>query len=298
MSAATVLGTGMMGSAMARCLARAGHQVTVWNRTVGNAMHLADVGVAIEPDLGRAVVANPVVISVVTGYDALHRILDQVEIRDRVLINFTTGTPTDATELEARVAESGGRLLEGAVICYPKHLGTPRAFVVVAGSRDTWQQQEDMLRSVDAQCRYLGAAAQMPNVVDAAQLGFYIPALGAAMEAVAYAQTKGVALSQLRPVLSHGMRVLDEFLAVRENSIGEGDFTVSDSPAAVYAAAAAGVVVSMAEAGIDSRIARAVSKHLDEVVKTGRGSEDVSLLAAVLLDAAKQDTSNSVGLPS
>lgn len=30
-----VIGTGLMGSAIARTLARAGHRVTAWNRTAG-----------------------------------------------------------------------------------------------------------------------------------------------------------------------------------------------------------------------------------------------------------------------
>ena len=36
----TVIGTGVMGSALARALAGAGHQVTAWNRTRSRALPL------------------------------------------------------------------------------------------------------------------------------------------------------------------------------------------------------------------------------------------------------------------
>src|SRR3954463_7752817 len=42
---AAVLGTGIMGAAMARSLAREGHEVTVWNRTPARARSVAADGI-------------------------------------------------------------------------------------------------------------------------------------------------------------------------------------------------------------------------------------------------------------
>lgn len=52
----SVLGTGIMGAAMARNLARAGHTVRVWNRTRSKAEPLAAEGahIAETPEIGRA----------------------------------------------------------------------------------------------------------------------------------------------------------------------------------------------------------------------------------------------------
>ena len=44
----TVIGTGVMGSALARALAGAGHQVTAWNRTRSRALPLASAGARAE----------------------------------------------------------------------------------------------------------------------------------------------------------------------------------------------------------------------------------------------------------
>ena len=47
------LGLGTMGAAMAANLARAGFEVTGWNRTPGRAAELADLGVAMAALPGR-----------------------------------------------------------------------------------------------------------------------------------------------------------------------------------------------------------------------------------------------------
>jgi 3-hydroxyisobutyrate dehydrogenase len=63
-----VLGTGTMGSAMARALARAGFEVTVWNRTLERARPLEGDGIAVEPTIWAAVADADVVLTM--AFDA------------------------------------------------------------------------------------------------------------------------------------------------------------------------------------------------------------------------------------
>ncbi len=60
----TVIGTGIMGAGMARSLARAGHQVTAWNRTRERAEPLAADGVEVADTVADAVAGAEVVITV------------------------------------------------------------------------------------------------------------------------------------------------------------------------------------------------------------------------------------------
>ena len=50
-----VLGTGIMGGPMARNLLRAGHEVTVWNRTIEKAAALEEDGARVAPTPADAV---------------------------------------------------------------------------------------------------------------------------------------------------------------------------------------------------------------------------------------------------
>lgn len=60
----TVIGTGIMGAGMARSLARAGHDVTVWNRTRAKAEPLAGDGITVADSVAEAAHGADVVLTV------------------------------------------------------------------------------------------------------------------------------------------------------------------------------------------------------------------------------------------
>ena len=72
----TVAGLGLMGAAIARGLLRAGHQVTVWNRTYSKTEGLAEHGADAVRDLAEAIVASTVVLVCVLDYPVMVELLD------------------------------------------------------------------------------------------------------------------------------------------------------------------------------------------------------------------------------
>lgn len=71
----TVLGTGIMGTGIAHSLLRAGHDVTVWNRTAARARGLADDGAHVAATAGEAVADAQAVLSVLFDADAVLAVL-------------------------------------------------------------------------------------------------------------------------------------------------------------------------------------------------------------------------------
>jgi 3-hydroxyisobutyrate dehydrogenase len=69
------LGTGIMGAPMARNLARAGHDVTVWNRTAEKARPLAEDGAHVAQDPAAAVAEAEVVVTMLTDADAVESVM-------------------------------------------------------------------------------------------------------------------------------------------------------------------------------------------------------------------------------
>jgi len=51
----TVIGLGMMGAALARAIQRAGHKLTVWNRSADKMQPFIDNGTAAAPDVVSAI---------------------------------------------------------------------------------------------------------------------------------------------------------------------------------------------------------------------------------------------------
>src|SRR5476649_645563 len=103
MSARTisVLGLGLMGTAIANALIREGHAVTVWNRTEDKSTLFAGRAVVATTVLD-AVHASDIVFVCVLNYEATDELLRQPEvttaISGKTLAQFSSGTPERARE--------------------------------------------------------------------------------------------------------------------------------------------------------------------------------------------------------
>ncbi|MFJ4901057.1 MULTISPECIES: NAD(P)-dependent oxidoreductase [unclassified Streptomyces] len=113
-----VLGTGIMGSAMARSLLRAGLEVRAWNRTQAKAAPLAADGATVTDTAADAVRGADVVLTMVNDQTSVAAALtaasDGVH-RGQVLLQSSTVGPDGAVELAQRAADLGLVFLDAPV---------------------------------------------------------------------------------------------------------------------------------------------------------------------------------------
>ena len=107
-----LLGTGIMGSAMARNIAGAGHAVRAWNRTISRAQPLADDGIEVAPTATAAVEGADVVITMLFDGAAVAEVMRETAPAMRpgaAWLQMTTVGPDDVAGLAA-IAQSAGVL--------------------------------------------------------------------------------------------------------------------------------------------------------------------------------------------
>src|SRR4051794_2145142 len=97
----TLLGTGTMGTALARAWLAAGHPVTVWNRTPARAEALAAEGATVAPSAAAAVAANRLVVVCLLDAGSVGEALDAADLTGRDLVDLTTGTPAEGRDRAA-----------------------------------------------------------------------------------------------------------------------------------------------------------------------------------------------------
>ncbi len=97
MSQISALGLGLMGSALAHTLRRAGHQITVWNRSPEKMNALVEKGAEGAANVESAVNASRVILVCVDNYAVTREILGSEDVvpllSDKILIQLSTGTP-------------------------------------------------------------------------------------------------------------------------------------------------------------------------------------------------------------
>jgi 3-hydroxyisobutyrate dehydrogenase/2-hydroxy-3-oxopropionate reductase len=133
-----VLGTGRMGSAIARRLSETGVELVVWNRTRSRAAEMGVGTVAETP--AEAAARVDVVITSLTGADALRATFSGpagalAGAHGQSFVEMSTAGPDVLEELEPLVAKTGSTLVDAPVIGAPPNVLKGAELIVAGGTR-------------------------------------------------------------------------------------------------------------------------------------------------------------------
>jgi 3-hydroxyisobutyrate dehydrogenase-like beta-hydroxyacid dehydrogenase len=279
---ATVLGLGAMGSALAEALLAAGHPTTVWNRSPGKADPLVEQGAIRAATISEAVAASQLTIACVVDAAALHELLDEAgdTLSGRVLVNLTSGTPEHARELAARVQE----YLDGGIMAVPPMIGGSDALVLYSGSGEAFAAHQPVLESLGA-ARYLGEDPGLAALYDFALLSGMYGMFAGALHAYALVGTEGVPATDFNALLMPWLDAMKGTLPHLAEQVDSGDYS-SDSPLAMQAIGAAGLIEASRAQGITPDLLLPVKRLMDEAVAAGHGDSDIAALVGVMAEGA------------
>lgn len=200
----TVLGLGLMGTAMATRFLDAGWRVHVWNRTVIKAQPLVA--------RGATWTDNPLAASdrvVVSLYDsgAVAEVLETMLPGARpglAVIDTTTGDPGEVEALAARLAGAGVTYLDAPISGSSEQTLRGEALVMVGGPRGDFDRCADLWAALGGRALHCGAtgSASRMKLVTNLVLGLNRAALA---EGLAFAESQGVAPAAALAVLRESM---------------------------------------------------------------------------------------------
>jgi 3-hydroxyisobutyrate dehydrogenase-like beta-hydroxyacid dehydrogenase len=131
-----VLGTGKMGSALARRLAGAGFELTVWDRTGDRAKAVGLGRVAASP--ADAAAEADLVITSLTGPEALRATYlgpggALEKAHGQLFVEMSTAGPDFEAELAPRIASTGSHLVDATIVGAPPIVEAGEAAILVGG---------------------------------------------------------------------------------------------------------------------------------------------------------------------
>ena len=155
----TILGTGRMGSAIARRLASGGLELTLWNRTREHATALGIGRVVDTPAEGAA--AADIVISSLTGPEALSAVYlgsgGALETTNHPLyVDMSTAGPDAVAALEPRITAAGSRLIDVPILGGPTFVEAGRATLLAGGDQADVERARPVLERLGT-VRHVGA---------------------------------------------------------------------------------------------------------------------------------------------
>lgn len=279
----TVIGCGLMGSAIARALSEQGLQVAAWNRSPAKAKALSAHNVTAFRDIAEAVQAAPLVIACTATYETTLSALEPATAwKTKTLVNVGSGTPDEAEQAQAWVTERGGTYLDGAALCYPPQIGTEEGLFLYAGPKRVWTRHRETLLKLGAPSTHVSDQVRGASVIDAALIGgFYVSALSAYVEAATFAWSEGVSAAALRDVTIAALETLKATTEEAAVAITKDRHTTKTATVAVYAEGARNVLEAMNYYGHRARVLAAAVENLNEAEAAGLGELGFSSLTKI-----------------
>ena len=222
------VGLGTMGGPMAANAARAGFEVSAWNRTAGRAVDLHDLGVSIADSPAGVATASDVVITMVSDTPDVEAVLfgpggvAEGAATGTIVVDMSTISPSSTREFAERLAQQGVAMLDAPVSGGSEGAKKGTLSIFVGGEASDLERARPVLESLGTTITHVGpiGAGQAVKAVNQVILaGTY---LGVA-EGIVLALKAGLDVEQVVAALSGGA-AQSWVLANRSGRMTENDY--------------------------------------------------------------------------
>lgn len=155
----SLLGTGLLGSAMATRLLARGHRVHVWNRHAERSAPLQALGAHTAATAAEAVAAGELVITVLSdGPTTQAVLLEQVgaALAGKLVLQVATIAPEESRALAAALVARGAELLELPVLGSKPEALAGTLQLMAGGSAAALERARPLLADLGSEPRHLG----------------------------------------------------------------------------------------------------------------------------------------------
>ena len=275
----SVIGLGLMGSALAKAFLTNHHHVTVWNRTSSKCKPLAQAGAQVAQSVPAAVDASEVVAVCVLDYDINDALLHTPEVesklKGKVVVQFTTGTPRQAREAEAWAKQHEIAYLDAAIMSYPKGIGAPDCTILYAGPEATFAAYKPLLLSLGGNTAFVGELISTACTLDSSILSFYYSATLGFLHGSALCEAEKVSLSDYQAIAVELLPIVGDTLKVCAEMIQKGSYEGEEATNVTHAAALAHINQLTREAGVNPNLAVCLAEYLNKAIDAGHGQHEL-----------------------
>lgn len=285
LQAVSVIGLGEMGAALARALQNDGYQLTVWNRTSAKAAPLIAQGARFSETVVEAVSASEIVLVCVSDFDTVCELIHSSDVSKaltgRTLVQLTTRTPKEARSAEGWAKAAGIKVLEGAIQGYPMHIGTEEGSILYSGSRNAFDENISLLKTLAGRTRYIGEGVGSSAALDLALAGSVVPgAVLAFLQGAALCNAEGVALETYLNLvegdLYPGLILASLRLSAEKIERGDHAYTGEGAPIDAWIPGIEMVARANRDAGINPGWTEMTLQYLRQATAAGHGQSELS----------------------
>jgi 3-hydroxyisobutyrate dehydrogenase len=284
-----VLGTGIMGAAMARNILAADMEVRVWNRTREKAEPLAEDGAKVADSPAEAAQGAGFVITMLADADTVEEAVTGGEsplpalAEDGIWLQMSTVGAEGSDRLGEIAVEYGATYVDAPVLGTKEPAEQGQLIVLASGPKEALERCQTIFDAISSKTLWLepaGQGSRLKLVTNSWLVGL----LGVLAETIALAQAVGADPSRFLEAIEDSS-VGTPYAQMKGQMMIQEDFPTSFS--LNLARKDATLLLDAAEAhGLRLPIAEAAATHFDEAINAGYGEEDM----AAVYEAAKPES--------
>lgn len=272
-----IVGTGLLGRAVASRLVNSGHKVIVYNRTREKTSAIEKLGASVADSPKQVAQRSDIVITIVKDSEAVESVSfgneGIVEGRHEGLVvaDMSTISPISSKKISARFQEFGITMIDCPVMGGPSLAERGQLIVMIGGDRKSYERFRQVFDLIGERTFYLGANGAADAMKSAMNLQISILAL-AISEGIILARKSGLdpllflevlnstyfktGMSEIKgPKMAKGMFDPSFFLSVMQKDLDEINYTAK-------------------EFGANLPLARLANELYQKAVKDGLGNLD------------------------
>jgi len=273
-----VLGTGIMGAAMARNWLAAGERVRAWNRTRSKAEPLASAGAVVVDEPAEAVDGAAVVVTMLYDAESVADVMARAadKLRPRALwLQMSTVGVEGAARLASIASAHSLAYIDAPVMSTRQPAEQGQLTVLASGPGEARQRAEEILQPVAGRVHWLGEAgtgSRMKLVVNT----WALAAVAGVAQALALADALALDGKLFLDLIAGGPLDLG-YAHVKGEAMLDGEFPPS-FPVSGALKDATLIAETARAAGVDLAGIEQVRRQLDAVARQGHGDEDFAAL--------------------
>ncbi|HKH76862.1 MAG TPA: NAD(P)-dependent oxidoreductase [Rubrobacteraceae bacterium] len=272
-----VLGTGIMGAAMARNLLKAGIEVRAWNRSREKAELLAGDGATVADSPAEAANGADFLLTMLADADTIADVVDGGVLSalsgDGVWLQMSTVGIEGGERLGEIAAGSGVAYVDAPVLGTKAPAEGGQLIVLASGPEEVRERSEAVFEPMASKVLWLGeagAGSRLKLVVN----NWIVGLLGVLAETISLAEATGVKPERFLETIEGGPLGLP-YAQMKGNMMIEEQFPASFS--LKLARKDAALVLDAARAnGLEMVVAEAVAARFDDAISSGHGDEDMA----------------------
>ena len=286
MTKIAVLGLGNMGSALAHCLVKAGHEVSVWNRSAGKMAQFSGTGAQICTVPDDAVAdCEFTIICIKNHKDSVDLVRGLgVSLAGKTICDMSTGDTADAEQLVSLLGEQGAYFMLGMINAYPTGIGGDDTTILTVGSPGTWERFGDIIRTLGGRSTQVGdkpaALAALFAGLFTVRQGFMFGMIYGAL----VCRKAGIPMQVFSDQLPATMKLVHDYHDLFTRTVPGEDYDDAEASLKVYAMAQEDALKSFQALDAPAEFIRLIHQKTKAAWEDGHGDRQLTALVQHMAD--------------